>query len=126
MDYSASELLLQPGERKRLPFWTRIMQVALAMLIITVCVTLLVAPTVFVTIFVLESFHSNSIVPSNQQAPSILLHKLITQSKEGDSVQLLVPSQHHELIINVPDDQNSKTIHPTTKSDEDYEDVKPR
>ena len=126
MDYSANELLLKPGERKRIPFWNRIIQVALAILIITVCVTLLVAHTVFVTIFVLESFHSNSVGSSNPQHPSIFLRKLITHSNEGDSLQVLVPVQLPKLVTNVPDDLNSKTMHPRIKSEEDYEDIKHR
>ena len=126
MDYSANELLLYPGERKQAPFWTRIMQVALAMVIITVCVILLVAPTVFVTIFVLESFHSESIVPSHQQAPSVFLSKLITQPKGDDAIQIFKPLQHPGIIINVPDDQNSKSIRLSKDSKEIYGYIKTR
>ena len=87
---------------------------------------MLVAPTVFVTIFVLESFHSNSVGSSNPQHPSIFLRKLISHSNEGDSLQVLVPVQLPKLVTNVPDDLNSKTMHPRIKSEEDYEVVKPR
>ena len=128
MDYSAKELLLRPGETKPIPFCTRIVQVAFAMLIITICVTLLVAPTVFVTIFILESFRPDSSVPSivHQHPPSVFLRKLTTQSNKDIAVKSHISSLHDNIITNVPDYPNSKNVHLSTDSKKTYEDTDPR
>ena len=98
MDYSAKELLLHPGERKPTSCSTCIIQVVLAMLIITACVVLLVAPTAFVTLVVFESFQSKSV----ERLPiksSILMSKLLPQ-EAIDSKSIM---ESDEILINVPD-----------------------
>ena len=103
MDHSAKELLLHPGERKPTSCSTRIIQVALAMLIITTCIVLLVAPTAFLTLFMLESFHSKSTVETPIKS-SVLISKLIPQVKNEDS-NSRSSMKDDEIFINVPEIQ---------------------
>ena len=101
MDYSAKELLLQPGERKPTSCSTRIIQVVLAMLIITACVVLLVAPTAFVTLFVFESFQSKSVERFPIKS-SILMSKLLPQVN-NEAIDSISKMDSDEILINVPD-----------------------
>ena len=103
MDYSAKELLLHPGERKPTSCSTRIIQVALAMLIITTCIVLLVAPTAFLTLFMLESFHSKLTV-ENSIKSSVLISKLLPQVKNEDS-NSRSSMKDDEIFVNVPEIQ---------------------
>ena len=103
MDYSAKELLLHPGERKPTSCSTRIIQVALAMLIISTCIVLLVAPTAFLTLFMLESFHSKLTV-ENPIKSSALISKLLPQVKNEDS-NSRSSMKDDEIFVNVPEIQ---------------------
>ena len=101
MDYSPKDLLLHPGEKKPTSCSTRIFQVALAMLIITTCIVLLVAPTAFVTIFLLESFQTKSLDGYPNQS-SVLIRKLLPQLKD-ESLQSMPALKHDDILVNVPD-----------------------
>ena len=101
MDYSAKELLLHPGERKSTSCSTCIIQVVLAMLIITACVVLLVAPTAFVTLFVFESFQSKSVERFPIKS-SILMSKLLPQIND-EAIDSKSTMEFDEILINVPD-----------------------
>ena len=103
MDYSPKELLLHPGETKPTSCSTRIFQVALAMLIITTCIVLLVAPTAFVTIFLLESFQPKS-VDGHSNQPSVFISKLLPQLKDK-TLQSRPTLEYEEILVNVPDAQ---------------------
>ena len=103
MDYSADELLLHPGERKPTSCSTRIIQVALAMLIITTCIVLLVAPTAFLTLFMLESFHTKSTVETPIKS-SVLISKLLPKVKDVD-LNSGSSMKDDEILVNVPEIQ---------------------
>jgi len=103
MDYSAKDLLLHPGQRKPTSCSTRIIQVALAMLIITTCIVLLVAPTAFLTLFMLESFHSKSTVETPIKS-SILISKLLPHVKD-ENLNSGSSMKDDEIFINVPEIQ---------------------
>ena len=120
MDYSSKDLLLHPGEKKPTSCSTRIFQVALAMLIITTCIVLLVAPTAFMTIFLLESFRTKSVDGYPNQS-SVFIRKLLPQLK-GDSLQSMPALKHDDILVNVPDaeiDQPSGQLHISSDNKQD-------
>ena len=103
IESSPGKYLLRPGERKSATCADSILQLSLAILIIISCTILLVAPTAFVTMYMLESFpekhipHESSILLYKLNSSPKPLHKdpTLSTSMQGDSIPFDVPDVLH-------------------------------
>ena len=101
IESSPRKYLLRPGERKSATCADSILQISLAILIIISCTILLVAPTAFVTMYMLESFPEKHIPHES----SILLYKLNSSPKlkRKDPVSSTSMPGDNSIPFDVPD-----------------------